>query len=159
MPRRWRAQALLQALPFAMHMLASSSVAASVAPVRAQVLLQALVLSLLSILTPMWSAMPPPGSKLGSDLHLVVILVVFTVVMHPSDTPRLFFSHTPRLIFCVCMYIRVCTCFKQIFWPVEPKFVGPFRIQGLFLTRQHAVAAEFALFLRQKVRVCVCHIV
>ena len=47
----------------------------------------------------------------------------------------------------------------QIFWPVEPKFVGPFRIQGLFLTRQNAVAAEFALFLRQKVCVCVCHCV
>jgi hypothetical protein len=44
----------------------------------------------------------------------------------------------------------------QIFWPVEPKFVGPFRIQGLFLTRQYAVAAEFALFLRLKVCVCVC---
>lgn len=39
----------------------------------------------------------------------------------------------------------------QIFEPVEPVRVGPWRFQGLFLTRQHEVAAEFALFLREKV--------
>jgi len=48
-------------------------------------------------------------------------------------------------------YVTNFIAIKSIFEPVEPVRVGPWRFQGLFLTRQHEVAAEFALFLREKV--------
>lgn len=48
-------------------------------------------------------------------------------------------------------YITNFIAIKSIFEPVEPVKVGPWRLQGLFLTRQHQVAAEFAHFLRTKV--------
>ena len=40
---------------------------------------------------------------------------------------------------------------KCIFEPVEPVFVGPFKIQGLFLQRQHEVSGTFSDYLTEKV--------
>ena len=48
-------------------------------------------------------------------------------------------------------YITNFIAIKSIFEPVDPVHLGPFKIQGLFLTRQHEVSAEFASFLREKV--------
>lgn len=48
-------------------------------------------------------------------------------------------------------YITNFIAIKSIFEPVEPVKVGPFKFQGLFLTRQYEVSAEFADFLHQKV--------
>jgi len=40
---------------------------------------------------------------------------------------------------------------KLIFEPVEPKRIGPFTFQGLFLRRQEQVGEEFAAFMAAKV--------
>lgn len=40
---------------------------------------------------------------------------------------------------------------KCIFEPVEPWFIGPFKIQGLFLQRQHEVSGTFSDYLTSKV--------
>jgi uncharacterized membrane protein YheB (UPF0754 family) len=40
---------------------------------------------------------------------------------------------------------------KCIFEPVEPIFIGPFKIQGLFLQRQHEVSGTFSDYLTSKV--------
>ena len=40
---------------------------------------------------------------------------------------------------------------KCIFEPVEPIFVGPFKLQGLFLQRQHEVSGTFSDYLTSKV--------
>lgn len=48
-------------------------------------------------------------------------------------------------------YITNWAALKCIFEPVEPTKIGPFTIQGLFLTRQKEVSAEFADFFCDKV--------
>jgi len=48
-------------------------------------------------------------------------------------------------------YVTNFIAIKSIFEPVEPVKVGGWKLQGLFLTRQHEVAAEFARFLTGKV--------
>lgn len=48
-------------------------------------------------------------------------------------------------------YLTNFFAIKSIFEPVQPVQVGPWKIQGLFLTRQYEVSEKFAKFLRSKV--------
>ena len=40
---------------------------------------------------------------------------------------------------------------KYIFAPVNPIFLGPFKLQGIFLKRQAEVSAEFSKFMAKNV--------
>jgi len=48
-------------------------------------------------------------------------------------------------------YVTNFVAIKSIFAPVRPVFFGPFKIQGLFLTRQKEVSSVFSAFLSSKV--------
>jgi uncharacterized membrane protein YheB (UPF0754 family) len=48
-------------------------------------------------------------------------------------------------------YLTNFFAIKSIFEPLQPVQVGPWRIQGLFLTRQHEVSATFSTFFCQRI--------
>ncbi|KAL1498479.1 hypothetical protein AB1Y20_013804 [Prymnesium parvum] len=47
-------------------------------------------------------------------------------------------------------YLTNLIALKLIFEPVEPKRIGPFMLQGMFLKRQHEVSEEFAECMTEK---------
>jgi len=82
-----------------------------------------------------------------SGLYLGFLLGIFQMLVWVCWDPWWSLAVGGAVVGYVTNFIAI----KSIFEPVEPVKIGPWTIQGLFLTRQYEVAAEFADFLHTKV--------